>query len=62
MTVNGLTENEITEPIAIAIDVTSVTPSTDINFLGGDILTIAGDNFGFNSSAVEIVFEDDTQC
>jgi hypothetical protein len=29
-----------------------VTPNTNINFLGGDVLTIAGDNFGYNATAV----------
>ena len=40
----------------------SISPSTDINYLGGDILLINGVNFGYNASAVQIQFEDRTSC
>jgi hypothetical protein len=51
-----LTGNEITVPISIPVNAASITPNTDINFLGGDILTIAGDNFGNDASVIQVVF------
>ena len=44
------------------IAVSAVTPNTDINYLGGDIMTITGDNFGYNISAISVVYADGTLC
>ena len=60
---NGLT------PLAadlVAIDVPlvvdSVTPYTDLNQLGGDILTITGSGFDVVTTSTEISFNDNTKC
>jgi len=39
-----------------------VSPSTQLNGLGGDELTITGDNFGTDINAVSVVFADETVC
>jgi len=37
---------------------TSVTPNTNINYLGGDILTIVGSGFGSDITKVSVKFAD----
>lgn len=59
---NGLINNEITTSISIPVSVSSISPNTQVNYLGGDLLTITGDNFGFNASAVSVTFGDSTMC
>ena len=46
----------------IPATVTSVEPSTAINFLGGDILEISGEDFGYDAKAVNVTFADGTTC
>lgn len=58
----GLLPNEITDAIEISFSVTEATPATDVNFLGGDVMTINGDGFGFDASAVTVVYADGTAC
>lgn len=41
---------------------TSVSPTTDLNYLGGDILTITGSNFGTDISKVSVTTTDATIC
>ena len=43
-------------PINIPLVVTSVTPNLNINYLGGDILTIVGSGFGNDLSKVSVKF------
>jgi hypothetical protein len=59
---NGLIANSIDEFVTVSSYVTSVSPNTEINYLGGQVLTIVGNNFGYNSSAVSVVFTDGTNC
>lgn len=49
---NGLIPNNIAETLTIPVSVSSVTPNQSINYLGGDVLAIFGDNFGFDASAI----------
>lgn len=58
----GLVPNEVTTEITIPVNVTSVSPMTDINFLGGDVMTISGDNFGYDTSAIMVTYDDGTTC
>jgi hypothetical protein len=59
---NGLIPNEITTELLVPVAATSVSPNTSINYLGGDVLTILGDNFGTDASVVTITFDDATKC
>ena len=43
-------------PISQSLTVTSVSPNADINFLGGDVLTIAGIGFGSESEYISVTF------
>jgi hypothetical protein len=58
----GVLPNEVAEPITVSHQVDSVSPSTGVNFLGGDILTISGNNFGTDLDAVAVTFADGTIC
>jgi hypothetical protein len=62
LTVYGFLPNEISESITVPVDATSISPSTDINFLGGDVLTITGDSFGYDTDVVSVTFSDGTIC
>lgn len=62
LTVYGLLPNEISESITIPVDATSISPSTDVNFLGGDVFTITGDSFGYDTDVVTVTFSDSTIC
>jgi hypothetical protein len=61
-TADGNLYTSITNEIAIASDITSVEPNTDINFLGGDLLTITGDSFGYDITVISVTFTDGTIC
>jgi len=54
-TVNGSIPNT-GAPINIPLVVASVTPNLDINYLGGDTLTIVGSGFGIDLSKVSVQF------
>jgi len=58
----GVIPNVIATPINIPVQVTSLSPIVPINYLGGEILTISGDNFGFDTSCIDVVFGDNTAC
>jgi len=58
----GINPNTITANISVPANVSSVSPSTDINYLGGGVMTISGDNFGYNTSAISVVYTDGTIC
>mmetsp|Transcript_33613 Transcript_33613/g.44334 ORF Transcript_33613/g.44334 Transcript_33613/m.44334 type:complete len:308 (-) Transcript_33613:8160-9083(-) len=51
-----------TAKIDVALEVTSITPSADLNQLGGDVLTIVGKGFDSNTAATTITFSDTTKC
>jgi hypothetical protein len=57
-----LIPNEITTELLVPVAATSVSPNTSINYLGGDVLTISGDNFGTDASVVTVTFDDATKC
>ena len=49
--------------IAVSVSVTSVTPNTNLNQMGGDELTIVGTNFDFNNmKSNTVALEDGTTC
>jgi hypothetical protein len=62
LTQEGITPNTIATNISIPVNATAVTPTTDINYLGGDLMNITGDNFGYNISAISVVYADGTVC
>lgn len=62
-TSNGQVPNNPTlgttlEPLTVS----SVSPNTSINYLGGDKLVIQGSGFGYNKSAVNVSMQDGTAC
>jgi hypothetical protein len=59
---DGYLPNTIADSILIPATVTSVYPNDAINFLGGDILEITGEDFGYDASAVSVTFADGTVC
>ena len=60
---NGLTPLAADiESIEVPLEVDSITPYTDLNQLGGDILTITGSGFDLVTSTTEITFSDNTKC
>ena len=59
---NGLIPNEITTQLSIPVSVSSISPNSLINYLGGDLLTITGSNFGLDASVISITFDDATEC
>jgi len=48
--------------ISVPLTVTSITPNTDLNQLGGDVLTIVGTGFDQIIDNSSIVFSDTTTC
>ena len=61
-TAMGIIPNVITFNIIISASVSAVSPNAEINFLGGDLLTIDGDNFGYDASVIDVEFGDGTTC
>lgn len=59
---SGLIPNEISTAISIVASVSSISPSTDINFLGGTEMTITGDSFGYDTSVISVTYVDGTEC
>ena len=51
-----------TAKITVALVVNSITPNTDLNQLGGDVLTIAGRGFDAVTAATTITFKDNSKC
>ena len=48
--------------ISIPIQVDSVTPNSDLNQNGGDILTFSGIGFPLNTNDISVTFSDGTSC
>ena len=48
--------------INVALTVTAVSPSTDLNQLGGDTLTFTGEGFDNLAANTQITFSDGTSC
>jgi hypothetical protein len=59
---HGFIPNEIITTIDVPVNVTAVSPSTDVNFLGGDVMTITGTSFGYDVSNITAVWSDGTVC
>lgn len=59
---DGTIPDTISGEISIGADVTSVSPNTDINSLGGGVLTIVGNNFGYCTAVITVEFQDGTTC
>jgi hypothetical protein len=62
MTVYGLTPNTISTTIDIPVITSAITPSTDVNYLGGTYMKIEGDSFGYQTDVVTVTYEDGTIC
>lgn len=52
----GLIPNEIADAIVVPVSVSAISPATDINFMGGSEMTITGDNFGYDASAITVTY------
>lgn len=61
-TASGILPNTISTEISIATSVSAINPNVEVNFLGGDILVIDGDNFGFDTKVISVTFADLTTC
>ena len=61
-TASGILPNTISTEISIATSVSAINPNVEVNFLGGDILVIDGDNFGFDTKVISVTFADLTSC
>lgn len=60
---SGLIPVDSTVPkINVGLTVTSISPSTDLNQLGGDVLTLAGEGFDTITDNTQITFSDGTGC
>ena len=60
---NGLTPKHVdVTAIDVALSVSSISPYTDLNQLGGDILTITGTGFDQVTSSTSVTFSDGTSC
>lgn len=61
--VNGLTpKNAAVAAISVPLTISSVSPNSGLNQLGGDILTITGTGFDQVTNTTSIVFGDGTNC
>lgn len=60
----GLLPNEIlsADSIVIPIVANTISPNTDVNYLGGDLMTITGDSFGYDPSVISVTYADGTIC
>lgn len=58
----GLIPSSISSSLVVPVVANSVSPATDVNFLGGDEMTISGDSFGYNTAVVSITYNDGTVC
>ena len=58
----GFVPTTITDAIRIELQVTSVSPDLDINYLGGDFITFTGVNFGYDPSVISVTLDDGTEC
>ena len=48
--------------ISVPLIVTSVTPNTNLNYLGGEVLTIVGQHFALDSTINTVTMADGTPC
>lgn len=62
MTVHGLIPNEIIDAIEIPVILSEISPAIDVNYLGGDLMVIIGNSFGYEASNVNITYDDGTSC
>ena len=58
----GEAATSISTPEIVLPEVYSVSPNTDINYLGGDTLLITGNRFGSDASVVQVVLSDGSTC
>ena len=59
---NGLVTSSGLTEISVDMSITSVSPTSDLNQNGGDVLTIAGNGFPNVASYVTVEFADGTFC
>ena len=62
LTVHGLTPTTVTTNINVPVSVSSITPNVDVNYLGGNVMTITGDSFGYDKHAIKVSYADGTSC
>jgi hypothetical protein len=62
LTEYGLIPNAIASSIEIPVVATAISPNVDVNYLGGDIMNITGDSFGYDISAISVTYQDGTTC
>lgn len=62
LTVHGLTPNSVKTNLTVPLSVSSISPSTDVNYLGGNVMEIRGSNFGYDKSVVKVTYTDGTVC
>ena len=48
--------------ISVPLNIASVSPSSNLNYLGGDMVTISGNGFSTDFSVMSVVFDDGTAC
>jgi len=46
----------------VPLDIVSVSPSSGLNYFGGDIVTITGTGFSVDTSVMTVTFDDGTAC
>jgi hypothetical protein len=44
------------------LNVQSITPNLDLNYLGGDRLVVIGSGFGYNISNIKVTFDTGVDC
>ena len=42
--------------------ISNVSPTENLNYLGGDVLVILGTGFGYDSTKINITFDSGIQC
>jgi hypothetical protein len=62
LTQYGYAPSNISTTIDVPIVADSISPATDVSYLGGDVMTITGDAFGYNPDVVSVTFDDGTAC
>jgi hypothetical protein len=62
VTVYGRIPNEIDTTILVPVQADSMLPDSNVNYLGGDVMTISGDHFGYDANAISVTYDDGTIC
>jgi hypothetical protein len=59
---NGLVNRDTLSPINVPLDLTGVSPDTELNRYGGDLLTFSGNGFPNVIEYASLTFADGTEC